>query len=220
MRILMLVLLSTIALCAYFFSGSWRPVAGNEVEVDNAPAVVRYEIDAARSKFMVKAWRGGLAWFKGHDHHIAVRDLSGHAELTPDVLNPASLEMTIRAASLEETSDVFTPQQKGIINNELKEIVLETEKYPEITFKSTVVNGGLKDGQFVIKIGGNLTIHGVKRHITIPATVTVRGGEMHAVGEFGLDRSDFNVKATSAFHGMVRIKDGLKFTFDIVGRRA
>ena len=55
--------------------------------------------------------------------------------------------------------------------------------------------------------------------ITIPATVSVDGNSLHAVGEFGIDRSDFGVKATSAFHGMVRIRDGLKFTFDIVGRR-
>lgn len=183
------------------------------------PATMRYTIDPVRSSFMVKASRGGLAWFKGHDHHIAVRDFSGQAELTMDAINPASLTMTIQAASLEETSDVFTPQQKGIINKELKDIVLETAKYPEITFKSTEVKGSLKDARFDIKIGGDITLHGVTRHIVIPATVSLENDVLHAKGEFDLDRSDFNVKATSAFHGLVRIKNKLKFTFDIVGRR-
>jgi polyisoprenoid-binding protein YceI len=202
----------------YLFDNS--AAAPDRANAENAAPPLRFEIDAARSKFMVKARRGGLAWFKGHDHHIAVRDFSGTAELTLDALNPASLEMTVRAASLEETSDVFTPQQKGIINKELKEIVLETAKYPEIRFHSTDIKGGLKDGKFEVKIGGDLTLHGVTRHITIPATVSVEGGSLHAIGEFGIDRSDFGVKATSAFHGMVRIRNGLKFTFDIVGRRA
>lgn len=184
---------------------------------DGKPPAMRYEIDASRSKFMVKASRGGLAWFKGHDHRIAVRDFGGHADLTPDALN-ASLEMNVRAASLEETSDVFTPQQKGIINRELKEMVLETAKYPEITFRSTDIKGGLRNGKFELKIGGDMTLHGVTKHVTIPADVIVQSGELHAVGEFSLDRSDFNVKATSAFHGLVRIKNKLKFTFDIVGR--
>ena len=139
--------------------------------------------------------------------------------MTLDVLNPASLEMTIRADSLEETSDVFTPQQKTIINKELDEIVLETAKYPEITFKSTSVVGALKNGQFEIKLGGDITLHGVTRHIEIPATVTVEAQSLRARGEFSLERSKFNVKATSAFHGLVRIKNKLKFTFDIVGRR-
>lgn len=179
--------------------------------------VVRYEIDATKSKFFVHAYRGGPAFFKGHDHLIAVRDFSGQAELTLDKLNPASLGMNIRAASLEETSDVFTPQQKGIINKELEEIVLETAKYPEITFKSSEVNGGLKNGQFELKIGGDITLHGVTRHIVIPATVLVDGDSLHAKGEFTLDRTKFNVKATSAFQGLIRIKNKLKFTFDITG---
>jgi polyisoprenoid-binding protein YceI len=146
-------------------------------------------------------------------------ELTGRAELTMDVLNPASLEMTVLAASLEETSDVFTPQQKGIINKELKEIVLEPDKYPEIRYRSTDIKGEAKNGKFEIKIGGNLTLHGVTKRMIIPATVSVEGDQLHAVGEFGIDRSDFNVKATSAFHGMVRVRDGLKFTFDIVARR-
>lgn len=184
----------------------------------SSPVVVKYEIDPAQSKFMVKASRGGLAWFKGHDHHIAVKDFSGQVTLTLDALNPASLEMRIRASSLEETSDVFTEQQKGIINKELDEIVLETAKYPGIIFKSREVTGGLNNGKFEIKIIGDITLHGVTKQITIPAKVSTDGHVLRATGEFSLERSDFNVKATSAFHGLVRIKDRLRFTFDIVGR--
>jgi hypothetical protein len=33
-------------------------------------------------------------------------------------------------------------------------------------------------------------------------------------------RSDFKVKATSAFHGLVRVRDKLKFEFDIVGHQS
>ena len=64
-----------------------------------------------------------------------------------------------------------------------------------------------------------MTLHGVTRPIEIPASVTLEGDSLRARGEFKLDRSDFNVKATSAFHGMVRVKDGLKFTFDMIGQR-
>jgi polyisoprenoid-binding protein YceI len=206
------------------FSGALLVIAGSKAAdilppAARSAATVRYEIDPGRSKFLVKASRGGLLWFKGHDHHIAVKDFRGRVELTLDALTPASLEMTIAAASLEETSDVFTARQKEIINKELDEIVLESAKYPEITFKSKEVTAALKDGKFEIKIGGDITLHGVTRHVVIPATVSAQGDSFHAVGEFALERSDFNVKATSAFHGMVRVKDKLKFTFDIVGRR-
>jgi polyisoprenoid-binding protein YceI len=185
----------------------------------SSAAVVRYRLDAARSKFMVHAFRGGLAWFKGHDHTIAARDFTGEAELALDAVNPASLKMTVRAASLEETDAAFTPQQKQIIKKELDELVLETAKYPEITFQSTDVQGNLSGGQIDVKIGGNLTLHGVTKRIVIPARVTVSGETMRAQGEFEINRKDFNVNATNAFHGFVRIKHELKFTFDIVGQR-
>ena len=180
---------------------------------------VRYQIDASQSKFMVKASRGGLAWFKGHDHLIAVRDFSGEAGLSLNVISPASLQMTIRADSLEETSDEFTPGQKQIINKELDEIVLESAKYPEITFKSTDVKGKFVNGAFEAKIGGEMTLHGVTRRVEIPATVTISGETLRARGEFEINRKKFNVNATNAFHGFVRVKHELKFTFDIVAHR-
>ena len=182
-------------------------------------AIARYRLESSQSRFMVHAFAGGLLWFKGHDHFIAARDFSGEAQLTLGASPPASLQMTVRAESLVETSDVFTEQQKQIINKELREIVLEPAKYPEITFKSTDVTGQLTGSQFEAKIGGDLTLHGVTRHIVIPAQVTLSGDTLRAQGEFTINRGDYNVHATSAFHGLVRVRGKLKFTFDIVGHQ-
>ena len=182
--------------------------------------VATFRIDPASSKFMAHATRGGLAWFKGHSHNLAVKDFGGTAELDTDALNPASLQLTVRADSLEEIDPVFTPQQKEIINKELDEIVLESAKYPEITFKSTSVSGKLvSPWTFDVRITGDLTLHGVTRQITIPATVTLSSDSFRAVGKFEIDRKDFNVNATDAFHGMVRVKHDVKFEFDIVARK-
>ena len=180
----------------------------------------RFRLDSSQSKFIAHALRGGLLWFKGHGHLVAAREFSGEAQITPDKIAPASLQLTVKTDSMVETSAVFTEQQKQIINKELREIVLEPAKYPEIVFRSTEVTGKLLgNGQYELKIGGDLTLHGVTRRIVIPAKVTVAGNNLRAVGEFSIDRSDFNVKATSAFHGMVRVRDKVKFTFDIVGHR-
>jgi polyisoprenoid-binding protein YceI len=188
--------------------------------LNSGPLETRYRIDPAKSSFLVRAFSGGLLWFKGHDHLIAVRDFSGDVRLTPDTLTPASLQLTIKGNSLVETRDVFTEPQKQIINKELREIVLETEKYPEITFKSTRVTAERNSGgMFAAKIEGDLTLHGVTRRIEIPSEVTVGSNDLRAKGEFTIDRSDFNVKATTAVHGLVRVRNKLKFTFDIVANR-
>ena len=217
--------LSALVLCAALTSGVFAGVFGmNAQGVAKAGAATfaaaRYRVDAGRSQFMVRAFAGGPLWFKGHDHFVMVRDFDGDAELTPGALSPASLSLRVRADSLEETRDVFTAQQKQIINKELREIVLETAKYPEIVFKSTdIAVRALAGEEFEAKVGGDLTLHGVTRHIVIPATVTLSGGNLRARGEFTIDRGDYNVKATSAVHGLVRVRDKLKFTFDIVARQ-
>lgn len=184
------------------------------------PAATHYRLDASQSKFIAHAFSGGLLWFKGHDHLVAASDFSGEAQITRDTITPASLLLTVKAASMGETSSVFTEQQKQIINKELREIVLEPAKYPEIVFRSTEVTGkSLGNNQYDLKIGGELALHGVTRHIVIPALVTLTGDDLRARGEFSIDRSDYKVKATSAVHGLVRVRDEIKFTFDIVGHR-
>ena len=184
------------------------------------PVTVTYNLDASQSKFMAHANRSGLLWFKGHSHHLAASDFSGQVELTPDTITPASLRLVVKASSLHETGADFTEPQKQIINKELKEIVLHPDQYPDITFQSTNVTVKTSAaGRYEVKIDGDLTLHGVTKRITIPAVVTLNGNNLRAVGEFSIDRGDFNVKATSAFHGLVRVDDDVKFEFDIVGHR-
>ncbi|HWW75209.1 MAG TPA: YceI family protein [Pyrinomonadaceae bacterium] len=213
--------LSTLALAA-LLSPSGETAGGAPVNVRRAaaqqPAAV-YRLDAARSKFVIRAFAGGLLWFKGHDHFVAARDFAGEARLTPGSVSPASLDMTVRADSLAETREVFTEQQKKIIDGELRDIVLEPAKYPEITFRSTDVSVTARGGGFKVELGGDLTLHGVTRRVRIPAEVTLEGQTLRARGEFEIKRSDFKVPATSAFHGTVRVRDRLKVIFDIVARR-
>src|SRR5689334_18171728 len=87
-------------------------------------ATARYRLDASQSKFIAHALPGGLLWFMGHEHLVAVREFTGEAQLTLDSITPASLEITAKTQSMIETSSVFTEQQKQIIDKELREIVL------------------------------------------------------------------------------------------------
>jgi len=184
-------------------------------------ATVTYTLDASQSKFMAHASRSGLFWFKGHGHHLAASEFTGEVQLTPDTITPASLRLVVKAASLHETGADFTEPQKQIINKELKEIVFHPDQYPDIVFQSTNVTATKQSaaGNYEVKIDGDLTLHGVTKRISIPATVTLDGDKLRAVGKFSIDRNDYNVKATSAFHGLVRVDNDVHFEFDIVGHR-
>ena len=55
-------------------------------------ATTRYRLDATQSTFIAHALRGGLLWFKGHDHLIAVREFTGEAELLSSLSLPEDKE--------------------------------------------------------------------------------------------------------------------------------
>ncbi|HSS18544.1 MAG TPA: YceI family protein [Pyrinomonadaceae bacterium] len=216
MRIRLLILPA----CCLLALASYLPTRNFGATATTRPAQAsrRYVLDYTQSTFIAHALRGGLLWFKGHEHLVAARVFSGEARLAPNQISQSSLLLTVKTDSMEETSDAFTDAQKKIINGELRDIVLEPAKYPEIVFKSTGVSGKLiAANQYDLRIKGDLTLHGVTRQIEIPTKVTVSGNDLRAVGEFSISRDDFNVKATSAFHGMVRVRDKVRFTFDIVG---
>src|SRR4030095_3432243 len=209
-RLIFLLVLTAFGLSSIV--GSSKPSSG--------PATVKYAIDSSRSKFMARAFAGGLLWFKGHDHHLVAKEFSGDVEVTPDSITPASLHFVVKADSLVETGEAFTPPQKEIINKELREIVFHPDRYPDITFQSTSVTAKPSNaGGHEVKIMGNLTLHGTTRPVSIPAHLTSQGNDLHATGEFTVDRGNFGVKATSAFHGMVRVREDVKIMFDIVAHR-
>jgi polyisoprenoid-binding protein YceI len=184
------------------------------------PVSNRYRLDASQSTFIAHAHAGGLLWFKGHEHLVKVREFTGEAQLNPNAINQSSLLISAQTASMVETSSIFTEPEKQIINKELREIVLLPDQYPEIVFKSKSVTGKTSgSNQYDLKISGDLTLHGVTRQITIPTKVTVTGNDLRAQGEFSINRDDFKVKATSAVHGLVRVRDKVTFTFDIVGHQ-
>jgi len=205
-----------VALLLFLFS----PISTRTSFSRLKPATATYVLDNQKGKFIAHAFAGGLLWFKGHDHYLAARDFSGEVELTPDSITPASLRLTVKSASLEETGTVFTEEQKKIINKEVHDIVLLPEKYPEITFQSTsVTSKPAAAGQYDVNIVGNLTLLGVTRQETIPVKLSLSNNDLQAVGEFTIDRDNYKVKATSAVHGWIRVRGTVRFEFDIVGHR-
>src|SRR5262245_20166003 len=196
-------------------------LVGSVSTTSSAPRqTATYVIDPRMGKFIAHAFAGGLFWFKGHDHYLEARDFSGEVQLTPGNIIPASMRLVVKANSLEETGSVFTEEQKKIINKEVHDIVLLPDQYPEIVFQSTSVTAKpATAGQYDVNIVGNLTLHGVTRQETIPVKVSLTDNDLQAVGRFSIDRSHYQIKATSAFHGLVRVRDEVRFEFDIVAHR-
>ncbi len=186
----------------------------------NESAATRFKLDATQSRFFIDANSTGLLWFLGHKHHVAAKDFTGEVEIAPDVLTPAALQLTVHTASLAETGEWFTDQEKQIITNTIHKEVLEIEKYPEAIFKTTqVLAKKTGENQYEAKLEGDLNLHGVTRHITIPTKVSITGDTLRATGKFDFERDDFQIKTHSIKGGTIRVANDMKLSFDIVARK-
>jgi polyisoprenoid-binding protein YceI len=188
---------------------------------DNQATLVRYELDAEASTFTVQAFAGGLLPGLGHSPTFAVRDFSGEARFVPDSFEDASVRAVVQARSLQLVDDVSEKDRREI-ERTMREDVLEVDAYPQIAFESTSVTATrIAEGRYRARVVGNLTLHGVTRNgLWIQALVEVSADRLHAKGDLTLKQTDYNIKLVSVAGGIVKLKDELKLTFDLLARPA
>ena len=179
---------------------------------------VRYLIDSAASKFSVQAFAGGLLSAFGHNPVIAIPSFTGEVQLTEQV-EQSSFIMTIAAGSLRVASDVGEKDRLEI-ERMMHERVLESVEYPEILYTCSKVSASKTgEGQYWAASNGDLTLHGTTRSLNIPARVSLTGESLRAIGNFTLLQSDFAIELVSVAGGSLKVKDELKFSFDVVARK-
>ncbi|GAB2669046.1 YceI family protein [Flavihumibacter cheonanensis] len=129
--------------------------------------------------------------------HLGIADVSGTfndidvlVQSTQPDFSDASFELTAKAASIDTRVEAR--------NNHLKSAdFFNAEKYPTLNFKSTGIK---KAGKNKYKLSGDLTIHGVTKHVTFDllykGTVENPMSKKQTAGfqlTGTIKRSDFNV---------------------------
>ena len=177
--------------------------------------------DAKTSRLTVETETVGLSSVFGHDHRFYARDFAGTISLIPGEPDSAALELVVRADALTLIEDVSDDTHREI-DAALRDVVLETGKYPQIAFRSrslTAKKMKNDDGSFDVKLAGELDLHGVRRKITIPARVREAPDGVRATGAIELRQSDFKIKPYTFAKGTVKVRDVVALSFDVVGRR-
>jgi polyisoprenoid-binding protein YceI len=181
---------------------------------------VHYRLAPEQSKFTVQAFAEGLLSAFGHDPVFAIKDFAGEAEFMPGSFESASLKMTIKADAISLTNEV---KEKDRLEMEqtMRQQVLEIEKYPEIIFVSSSISvTRLAEGRYRARVIGDLTLHGAtQKNLWITSEVNVSGESLGAKGDFSLKQTDFGIKPYSAVGGTIKLKNEVKFSFDIVAQR-
>ena len=79
----------------------------------------------------------------------------------------------------------------------------DVAKYPQATFQSTEIKPGGEKGA-THTITGNLTLHGVTKSITFPATIAVTPGAITVESTFSINRKDFRINYAGAADNVIR----------------
>jgi polyisoprenoid-binding protein YceI len=191
------------------------------VSADNPPqaATTQYTIDGRASRFTVRAFATGLLSAMGHNPAIAIRDLSGGMNFDAEKLEASAFQLTIKSSSLSVQDDI-SPKDRREIERLMNDEVLETTKFPEICYEAQAISvSRISDMLYAANLDGQLTLHGVTRRLPISARVTLLGSMLRSSGEFALQQTDYGIRLVSVAGGALKVKDELKFSFEIVARR-
>jgi polyisoprenoid-binding protein YceI len=193
--------------------------AGNAQAPTPATATVEYRVDAKTSRLTVETETVGLASLFGHDHKFDARDFAGTLTLVPGTPESSTVAVAARGDGLLLVEDVSDDAHREI-SAALRDVVLETSKYPEIAFRSRSVSATRNDdGSYDVKLAGELTLHGVKRKLIVPVHVTTAPDGLRATGTLELRQSDFRIKPFTFAKGTVKVRDTVAISFDLLARR-
>jgi polyisoprenoid-binding protein YceI len=115
--------------------------------------------------------------------------VSGTVVADPAKASAAKVDVSIDLASLDTGI--------SLRNHEMRNRYLETQKFPNATFKSVSVaaQDAIPTSQPVdLKITGDFTLHGVTKRMTLPARVVLLAdNRVHITSQFNVHMPDFDI---------------------------
>ena len=125
-------------------------------------------------------------------HPGGFTDFSGKVELG-DPIEQSRVQLTIQTASLYADKEKLTKHLQS-------PDFFDVAKFPTATFESTEIK---KEGEGHT-VSGNLTLHGVTKQISFPATISASDTEVSANAEFSINRQDFGLNYPGMKDDLIR----------------
>jgi len=104
------------------------------------------------------------------------------------------------------TVDIDTPSLTTVPENLIHHLktadFFNVEQFPKATFASTSIKAGAE--KRVFQVTGNLTLHGVTKSITFPATIDVSDDTVTVDSTFAINRKDFSINYPGKVDDVIR----------------
>ncbi|MGH9743214.1 MAG: YceI family protein [Candidatus Acidiferrum sp.] len=182
-------------------------------------APVKFVVDASASQFSVQAFATGLLSSFGHNPRIAIGDYDGDIHFLPGTYEQAAVRVNVRTAAMEVLDEMKNDDRKKLEKLMYGE-VLSVERFATAAFESQkIAVQKLNDDLLTAHVTGDLSFHGASQNLSFEARVTTMENMLRISGGFSLRQSDYGIKPVSFAGGALRLKDELKFSFELVARK-
>jgi len=180
-----------LSACANPAADKPKAVVGEATNTSSASPVAgeKYLITSENSKIEFIG-----AKVTGH-HNGSFKKFSGTIDYAGQI-EKSRVSITIDSGSLETDTPDLTKHLKTAD-------FFDVAKYPDAKFESTAIKpGGEKGASHTVT--GNLTLHGVTKSVTFPATITVNPGVINVESSFAINRKDFAINYPGKTDDLIR----------------
>jgi polyisoprenoid-binding protein YceI len=183
-----------------------------------------FRVDPERTRLAVRLYRDGIGSRLAHDHVIEATEVLGRVEY--DAARPEASVITIEVRTASLRVDEPAARRRVGVEGDLSEgqradvdramrapDQLDVAGHPTIRFASTRI---VSEGDGRLRVTGQLTLRGVTRDVTFPATVALESGVLRGRATLTLLQSSFGYRPYSALLGAIRNKDEVTLHVDLV----
>ena len=205
-------LLVTILAALMLVSACSDPAANKSKAVTGEAAPVASPSAARGQKYVITPQNSKLEFVASQvtsQHKGSFNDFSGEIDFngTPE---QSRVNITIKSDSITADDPALTKHLKTAD-------FFDVAKFPEGSFVSTAIKAG-GEGGASHTVTGNLTLHGVTKSITFPATINVTPDAATVDSTFSVNRKDFGLNYPGAADNAIR--DNVLLTLHVRASKA
>jgi polyisoprenoid-binding protein YceI len=203
--------------------------SGTQPSVAPGAAVsgTRYIIDAGQSQVLVFAYRDGAMAHLGHNHVIAIRQLTGSVLLAADRTQSSfQMDFPVEAMSVDEPalraaegpdfqSTVDEAAIAGTRDHMLGESLLNSKQFPQIHLQSQQILD-TAEGLSALTV---LVVRTTNTQVKIPVTLQIAGSDLIASGEFDVTHAQLGLTPYSVALGALRVAERIHVRYRVSAHR-
>ena len=178
----------------------------------------QFTIDPTQSQITIGLAQEGAIRRLHPSHTISVPTYTSKLTVPKDESKTA-FEITVEAKALINIDKTMGDFERKGFQNVLQKQVLESDKYPQLVFKSASLAALKKDGdKRTFTLTGMLNFRGVARQVSFPVTATFGKDAITATGSAKFKQTDFGITPYADALGAIKVGDEMTVNFAVVAK--